>query len=161
MQHSATDPQGSRQGRVVAIDVTSDGRQATVEVDKEAVCERCASGKGCGAGLFAGRSRSRQLVAAIASDLDIARGDIVRISMRPAKLLLAALIVYGYPLVAALIAAGIAFSFALSDLGALLLVAIGAASGYWLARIALRGQQCVAMFVPVISEKLTSVSTPV
>ena len=68
--------------RIACIDddlkwADGDGVRALIEVDTEAVCPRCAEGRGCGAGIFSGAGRVRRLEARIPHDLDVAVGGAV------------------------------------------------------------------------------------
>jgi len=95
-------------GRVVASD--RDG--LALEFPRTRACRRCARGEGCGAGVFAGlllRSATRVMLPPRA---DFARGAWVRVGVEPSRLLQAALLVYGLPLLAFLAGAAIGHALA-------------------------------------------------
>lgn len=138
------------QGRILDVLCESDGLRAVIEVDMQAVCPRCAEGKGCGAGIFAGAAKSRRIEAKIPQDLDVAVGDDVRISLAPEHMLRAAIIVYGLPLAGAASAALVAYRLGLGDAGAAALALAGLGAGLWLGRLRLRRQGCLAKFTPTV-----------
>ena len=70
----------SPRGTVVGILHAAGGQRVTVEVDKAIVCARCASGKGCGAGLWLGSERSRQVEAVAHRRFELAVGDTVQLA---------------------------------------------------------------------------------
>lgn len=141
-------------GRVVSVHSGSDGSQALVEVVAGVICERCASGKGCGAGLLGGAQQNRQVRASIGRDIVVENGDLVSLQLLPVSILRAAIVVYGYPLAGAVCAAAVAYGLGYADAGAALMALLGIACGYLLARLRLRGERCLREFTPVISEKL-------
>lgn len=142
-----TDPQGT----IIEIVRDSRGVTAIVDVEAEAVCARCASGRGCGAGIFGARAGRRRLDIALAMDMDINEGDVVDIRLAPRNVLGAALIVYGLPLAGAAAAAALAYALSLGDAGAATLALGGLAAGILIGRRRLRDDACVARFTPVIS----------
>ncbi|MBE0401545.1 SoxR reducing system RseC family protein [Halomonas sp. FME1] len=87
-----------------------------VEVAAQEGCEQCARGRGCGVGLLA-RQRSRQLVVALprAASVDTDQaveqcyplGQQVTISLPRTSVTLLAFFVYAFPLMAALLLAGL------------------------------------------------------
>ncbi|MGO2243369.1 MAG: SoxR reducing system RseC family protein, partial [Halomonas sp.] len=87
-----------------------------VEVAAQEGCEQCAKGRGCGVGLLA-RQRSRQLVVALprAASVDTDQaveqcyplGQQVTISLPRTSVTLLAFFVYAFPLMAALLLAGL------------------------------------------------------
>ncbi len=133
-------------GRVLAVN--HETPSAVVEVAAAFSCARCAAGKGCGAGVFGSGRRSRHIEALIAAGVDIREGDEVSIELAPRHLLNAALIVYGLPLVGALVGAGIAYAFALGDSYAALAGLAGLAAGIMIARRRAARGQC--QFTPTI-----------
>lgn len=138
-------------GRVLTVD--TDKPAAVVEVAAAFKCARCASGKGCGAGLLNDDTRRRRVDARIASGIDVHAGDEVRIQLAPRHLLDAALIVYGMPLGGALAGAAIAYALGLGDLYAVFAALGGIAAGVIIARRRLRGVLCD--FTPTIVERLS------
>ncbi len=122
------------QGRVLAVDFATAPPSATVEVTSAVVCERCASGKGCGAGLLGTSGGNRSIEARIAPGVAIDIGDEVSIDLAPRNLLHVALVVYGLPLGGALLGAGIAYAIGLADLHAALASLGGIVAGFLLAR---------------------------
>ena len=92
-------------GRIVSV---APGH-ATVMVDAALVCARCAAGKGCGAGLLTGASRSRLIDVSVTPGMDLKPGDDVRLTLAPSHLQRAAVLAYGMPLAGVIIALGIAW----------------------------------------------------
>lgn len=142
------------QGHVIALG--SDPGAVVVAVAADVVCQRCADGKGCGAGLLGGRKRQAQIVATLASGLDVAVGDEVAISLQPRHVLQAALLVYGLPLAGALLAAGLAYIAGLGDSTAAIAALAGLLAGLATARTRLRRSACLRNFTPTVVERLAS-----
>jgi sigma-E factor negative regulatory protein RseC len=142
-----TDPQGT------IIEITRDGRglRAIVAVEAAAVCARCASGRGCGAGVFTARQGVRRLEVALAAGSGLAEGDVVNIELAPGNVLRAALLVYGLPLAGAAAGAALAFAAALGDAGAAAMALAGLAAGAVAGRRRLRDDACVARFTPTLA----------
>ena len=136
----------SQQGTVIAIQSDVDGTRALVEVDIAAVCPRCASGKGCGAGL--GLKGNRRVEARVPAGANVDAGDTVQLSLASNNVLRAANIVYGWPLLAAAAAAALAYLAGLSDAGAALAAVAGLSAGLMLAKRRLRG--CLRDFTPEV-----------
>ena len=136
----------SQQGTVIALEPGDEGTRALVEVDVAAVCPRCASGKGCGAGL--GLMKNRQVEARVPAGASIDAGDTVRLSLAPNNVLRAAVIVYGWPLLGAAAAAALAYLAGLGDAGAAMAAVLGLGTGLGLARRRLRG--CLRDFTPEV-----------
>jgi sigma-E factor negative regulatory protein RseC len=134
----------------------SDGVLALIEVDTEAVCPRCAEGRGCGAGIFSGAGRVRRVEARIPHGLDVAVGDVVRVVLAPEQVLRAAMIVYGIPLAGAAVGALGAYQLGLGDAGAALLALVGLATGLSIGKSRLRRQDCLARFTPSISGRVAA-----
>lgn len=145
-------------GRIVSVYADDFGTNAVVEIDAVIACERCASGKGCGAGLLGGRSGERQVKATVTADLNVRDGDIVSIVLEPRNLLRAAFIVYGYPLAGAVLAAIAVFSAGFGDGVAAASALSGIIAGYFVAKVRLRNTQCLRDFTPMVVAKLTSVT---
>ena len=131
------------------IDIVRDerGERAVLAVDRQAVCARCASGKGCGAGIVGGRDA--QLEARFDQRLELETGDEVTISLAPRNLLKAATIVYGIPLIGAAVAAGIAYSLGVSDAQATVLALTGLLGSLLVSKKILSG--CIEDLVPVVT----------
>jgi sigma-E factor negative regulatory protein RseC len=142
-----TDPQGT----IVEIIRDERGIRAIVAVEAAAVCARCASGRGCGAGIFMARQGVRRLEVALAGGGPFAEGDVVSIELAPGNVLRAALLVYGLPLAGAAAGAALAFAFALGDAGAAATALAGLAVGAVAGRRRLRGDCCLARFTPTLS----------
>lgn len=139
-------------GRILSI--LSDGSSATVEVDTATFCERCASGKGCGAGIFGSDRGPRRIEAPIVDHAELKAGDEVQIELAPQSVLRAAWIVYGIPLGGALVAAGIAYVAGMSDGGSLLAIIAGLVLGGYIGRRRLRDSDCLRQLTPVITRRL-------
>jgi len=140
------------QGQIHSFVHGSDEARAVVDVDAAEACPRCASGKGCGAALFA--NSGQRVEVPVPKSLSLAVGDIVEISLTPDNLLRAALIVYGLPLTGAIIAALVAYGLSLGDAAASLAALAGLFLGLATARRFLGKQQCLRQFVPTISKRL-------
>jgi sigma-E factor negative regulatory protein RseC len=125
-----------------------------VKVDAGVVCARCAAGNGCGAGLLSNTSQSKLVTATLDPDVVVSEGDRVGLELRPARVLQGAVIVYGYPLIAALVAALLANALGLNDVTAVLVVVIGLAAGFLFARGRIRGENCLRDFTPVVTTML-------
>lgn len=142
-----TDPTGT----IVQIIRDDRGTHAIVDVEAAAVCARCAAGRGCGAGLFAGRQGTRRLELAIAADRDFEEGDVVALELAPANVLRAASIVYGLPLTGAAIGAALAYFVALGDAGAAVMALVGLGAGAIAGRQRLASESCLARFTPTVA----------
>lgn len=138
-------------GRIISV--ARDHLSATVEVDTAVFCARCASGKGCGAGIFGSDNRPRRFVAPVIGGSTLQEGDEVRLELAPESLLHAALTVYGIPLVTALAATGVAYFAGLSEGGAVLAALAGIAVGAMLSRRRLQKSNCLRRFTPVITTR--------
>ena len=141
-------------GKVKSIFTDERGSRALVEVDVRAVCPRCAAGKGCGAGLFAGTERTRTVEATVLNNQELFSGDSVELRLAPTSLLTAAGIVYGLPLLGAIVAAGAAYLMQLGDAAAAAAAVIGVILGLMLSRRKLRQADCINNLVPTIDKKL-------
>lgn len=142
-----TDPQGT----VVEITRDSHGVRAVVAVEAAAVCARCASGRGCGAGIFAARQGVRRLEVAVEEGRDLAEGDAVSIELAPGNVLRAALLVYGLPLAGAAAGAALAYAMDLGDGGAAATALGGLVAGAVVGRHRLTDDSCIARFTPKLS----------
>jgi sigma-E factor negative regulatory protein RseC len=144
------------EGQVVSVTQDDMGALALVQVAGDMACERCAAGKGCGAGLFGGQAQDRQVRARVASHLSLHSGDRVSVALEPQHLLRAAVIVYGYPLLGGVLAAIVAVLLGLGDLAAAFAALAGLGAGILLARIRVRSGHCLQEFTPVIVARLSS-----
>jgi sigma-E factor negative regulatory protein RseC len=128
------------------------GRLAIVVVDSPIACQRCASGKGCGAGLLTGTDKPRQIEISVPPGMNLAAGANVRLTMAPGDLLRAAFIAYGLPLVSMLALTGAtrAWLGALDDLPAVLVAVAGLSAGLVAGRHLLKKEATCRHFVPVI-----------
>jgi sigma-E factor negative regulatory protein RseC len=137
-------------GRVLTIHDDSSPRHAEVEVTSAPRCARCASGRGCGAGLVGEDGRLRRVEALIPPGCEISVGDEVRIELAPESVLGAALIVYGLPLAGAVGGAGVAYLAGFGDAGAAMIALAGLALGALLGRMRVRRDPCLGRFKPTI-----------
>lgn len=142
------------EGQVLSIDANSEPAHAVVEVAAAFRCERCASGKGCGAGLLAGDASPRRVDALVDHQLDLHVGDRVQLELAGDNVLRAAMLVYGLPLGGALAGAGLAWWFGAGDAAAALAAAVGALAGIATGRRRLRREACLQRFRPVITARL-------
>jgi positive regulator of sigma E activity len=133
-------------------------RQVVVEIDSVVVCERCESGKGCGAGLLGQQLGELRVEAVVAEKLDVRNGDLVSIMLEPRNVLRAAIIVYGYPLTGAVLAAFVAYSVGLGDIAAALAALSGLVAGILIAKIRLQNTRCLREFTPIVVDRLTAAS---
>ena len=135
---------------------SADGVRAVVEVKVEASCPRCASGKGCGAGIFtASGSAAQPVEASVREGLNLSEGDVVEISLAPDNLLQAAIIVYGLPMLGAIAGATMAYTFSLRDSAAAMAALIGMAAGLVASRWRVRQTSCLRNFVPVVERRVS------
>jgi positive regulator of sigma E activity len=146
------------QGQVVSVSSGVSGKTAIVRVDKTVVCERCESGKGCGAGLLGSSRTDRQVEALIPSGLEITGGDRVIVELEPQNLLRAAIVVYGYPLAGAVLMAVAAYAFDLDDVASAIAALVGVGAGVTMARIQLANRHCLRDFTPTVVATLPAVS---
>ena len=142
------------EGQVLSIDARSDPAHALVEVAAAFRCERCASGKGCGAGLLAGDEAPRRIDALVARQLDLHVGDRVRLELAGNNVLRAAGLVYGLPLSGALVGAGLAWWSGAGDAAAAVAAIVGALAGVTAGRRRLRRETCLQQFRPVVIARL-------
>lgn len=148
-------------GRIISVEQSELSQYALIEVDATVQCARCAAGKGCGAGLLGGLSGSRRIEALIGAGLTVSEGDEVRIELEPRTLLQASLIVYGVPLVSAIVAAALAYLADLDDLDAALAALGGIVAGLFIARFRLRKANCLRQFTPTVIERIAVQHGPV
>ena len=143
------------QGTIIEIIRDSRGARAIVDVKAEAVCARCAAGRGCGAGVFGARRGIRRLDVAVDESLDLAVGDAVSVELAPGNVLGAALVVYGLPLAGAAVAAMLAYGLGLGDAGAALVALGGLCAGALAGRRRLQRAGCLAQFTPTLTRAAT------
>lgn len=146
------------QGRILSVYQDDTPPHALVEVAASLRCARCASGKGCGAGLLAGDEKPRRVDALIGHDLQLGEGDRVAIQLSPNNLLRAAWIVYGLPLVSGVAGAVVAWLMGMGDVGASLAAFAGIGAGMLAGRRRLQQSECLRKFTPVVTAKIASVS---
>lgn len=127
---------------------------ATVAVERTAACPRCAAGKGCGAGLISGSRQPALLEVSVPPHTSVGEGDEVRLTLEPAHLLRASLLVYGLPLagIVLMLAVGWLLARPLSDPEAIAYACIGLAAGFFAGRWQLNRRNCLRQFVPKIAE---------
>jgi len=123
---------------------------ATIDVDVSTACPRCASGKGCGAGILAAGRGARRIQVLVDPGLGLIEGDVVDLNLAPQNILRAAIIVYGLPMLGAMVGAAIAYAFVLGDAGAAVAALVGLACGVLIGRWRLRRTSCLQQFVPTI-----------
>ena len=131
--------------------VSSSDAIATVEVESPVSCRRCASGRGCGAGLLAS-GRPGTIDVNIPPGMALRRGDAVRLVLDSRQLLRAAMLAYGMPLTGLLLFAAIAalVSPGAGDAGMAASGLIGLLAGFLFSRWRLRSARTCGRFVPVI-----------
>jgi len=144
----------SPRGRILSVHADAAPPYAVVEIAAAPVCARCASGKGCGAGLLAGDEQPRSVEALLAQGLAVREGDSVRVQLAPRNLLRAALIVYGLPLTGAIVASAAAWLLGASEPAAVAMALVGAGLGLLIGRLRLRQARCLREFTPTVTERL-------
>lgn len=138
------------QGRVLSVSLVNGERRALLDVERQAICARCAAGKGCGAAVFGGEAGSRQLHAEIASGIEVREGQLVEIAMQSGDILRAAGTVYGLPMAGALVGAAAGWGLELGDAAAAGMAMVGVAGGFGVARRRLRQEGCLRHLAPEI-----------
>ena len=133
--------------------VTVAGRKATVALEQDAACPRCAAGRGCGAGILVGRNRASAISIDIPGGRHLQPGDKVTLALRGTSLLQATLLAYGLPLAGTLLllTCGIIFWSPLTDAAGILLAVTGLVGGNLLSHRILRRMPCTRRFVPTVS----------
>ena len=144
------------EGRVLSVEADTRPVHALVEVVSTFRCARCASGKGCGAGLLPGDTGPRRVEALVPGNVDLQAGDRVQLQLTADNVLRAAALVYGLPLAGALGAAGLAWVAHAGDVGAALAALAGAATGAVAGHLRLRRVECLQQFTPTVSARLGS-----
>ena len=142
------------EGRVLSVDASVEPAQCVVEVAASFHCTRCSAGKGCGAGLLAGHAESHRVDALVASPLVLQAGDRVRLELTADNLLRAAVLVYGVPLVGALVGAALAWWVGAGDVVAVLLAIACAMAGAAIVHLRLRRRACLRQFTPLVTARL-------
>ena len=145
-------------GQIISISAEAPERQVVVEVESVIVCERCESGKGCGAGLLGKKAGDKRVEATVLADLEVSVGDVVSIALEPRNVLRAAVIVYGYPLFGAVLAALMAYSAGMGDVAGALAALTGLITGILIARVRLHNARCLRDFTPVVVDRLSAAS---
>ncbi len=145
------------QGQIVSVSADESGTRAIVEVDSAVVCERCESGKGCGAGLLGRQPGDKRVEALVAENLSVQSGDLVSITLAPRNILRAAVIVYGYPLFGAVLAAVAAFGMGLGDVSGAISALVGLFAGILIAKVRLKNTRCLRDFTPTVVGRLSPV----
>jgi sigma-E factor negative regulatory protein RseC len=138
-------------GTVLSVVENGPASYAIVEVSAGFRCERCESGKGCGAGLFGSRQGQRQTEALIAPGMHVSAGDRVSIELAPRNLLRASLLVYGLPLAGAVGGAALAYLSGFGDAGGAIAALAGAGAGLLAGRYRLRQAGCLKDLTPSIA----------
>lgn len=95
----------------------------------------------------------KRVEAIVANNLDIQSGDLVSIALEPRHILRAALIVYGSPLLGAVLAAILAFSMGFGEAEAVLAALVGLLAGILVAKVRLQNTRCLRDFTPMVIEK--------
>ena len=129
------------------------GARAIVAVRDLPACPRCAAGKGCGAGILAIKDGVQEVEARVPNGLVVAAADDVELSLAPNNILRAAAIVYGIPMLGALVGAVVAYALRAGDAGAASAALLGLGAGLLVSRRRLRQADCLQRFTPTI-EKL-------
>jgi sigma-E factor negative regulatory protein RseC len=130
----------------------SPGR-AEVIVERRA-CPRCATGRGCGAGLIAGKGSDIALTVPVADGLDVAPGDSVALSLERGLLSRGVLVLYGLPLSGLVGGAGIAALIGAGDAVAVVSITLGLVGGLAAGRRVARGDDCLSSLRPTATLRL-------
>ena len=117
-----------------------------IDVTPVAGCARCASGRGCGAGLAPAGGGTREIRIASPAGRSFEVGDSVRLELAPGRLIRSAALAYGLPLLLAL-GAAIAGS-AGGDTAAALGAIAGLGAGVFLASRLQAGRDAFAQCEP-------------
>ena len=137
-------------GRISALN----GVVATVEVDSPVACQRCADGKGCGAGIFQTAEQPRRIDVRIPPGMTVRRGDTIELTIGPKFLLRAAMLAYGLPLAGVVLFPGLAWlaTGSIADNMGIVLAVAGLAFGLILGRRILQRESVCEQFVPAIGK---------
>lgn len=139
-------------GRILSLHAGPPAPHARVLV-AAAGCPRCASGKGCGAGVFAGNGE-RSVDALIAPGLQLLEGDSVCLELAPRSLLRASLLAFGLPLAGGVTGAVLGYLAGGGDTVTAVAAILGLAGGVGVGRLYLRRSACLREFTPVITARL-------
>jgi positive regulator of sigma E activity len=101
---------------------------------------------------------AKRVNAILSPNIEIHNGDWVSIVLEPRNLLRASVIVYGYPLLGAVLAALLALKLEMGDAAGAVAALAGLFSGMLIARIRLGKTRCLRDFTPVIVERLMPAS---
>jgi sigma-E factor negative regulatory protein RseC len=138
-------------GTIVSIAERAGDLCATIEVDVAAVCPRCAAGKGCGAGVLGANRGKKRVVVVIDPGLHLNEGDQVQLTLAANNILRASMIVYGIPMLGAVIGAAAAYGLSLGDLGAAMAAIGGLGGGLLFSRRQLHRTDCLREFTPTVA----------
>lgn len=134
-------------GRVVAID----GSEIWVETVRQSACGSCSAKSGCGQGLMAKFTDGKRSHIRLTSDQPVHLGDRVVMGIPEHTLVRSALLVYGFPLLLFVLAAGLSDSvFGLSELWVILVGFAGLLFGFFLVKFMTGVGGKFASFKPVI-----------
>jgi sigma-E factor negative regulatory protein RseC len=127
---------------------------ATIEVESPVACRRCASGRGCGAGLLAS-GQSRTIDVNIPPGMALQRGDAVRLVLDSRQLLRAAMLAYALPLAGLLLFAAIAVLVfpGAGDLAMATVGLTGLLAGFLVSRWRMGSASTCGRFVPVVDRR--------
>lgn len=145
----------------IATIVSISNGLAIALVERNAVCARCAAGKGCGAGLLQDKRMPARVEVAAPGSMQLRVGDQVTLSLDPQDLLSAALLAYGLPLagvVSALSIGGLLANGPLGDATALGLAIAGLLAGLAMGRYRISRNRCLDRLVLKISARLPGVA---
>ncbi len=125
---------------------------ATVIVNALGGCKRCASGRGCGAGMLIGSEQRRQLKIDVPVGMSLTSGDHIRLTVSRRHLVRAAMLAYGVPLASVMVFSGAAWvsGVATSDLAAIGFAVAGLGAGLIGSRRILGRDAACERFLPVI-----------
>lgn len=131
--------------------VALSAKEATVAV-RSAVCPRCASGKGCGAGFLTGDAKVRHVEVPRPTNAVLRVGDIVKLTVEPSALSRASWLAYGMPLCGLLLGAlaGHGLSGDTGDGTSIVFAVLGMIAGFLGGRRILRKRQCLRYLAPTI-----------
>ena len=127
----------------------------TVRVARQA-CPRCAAGKGCGAGIFAGRGGDVSMTVPLERGMTVNVGDQVSLSLASGSLLRATFLAYGLPLTGLLLASGVAVMSGRADGESVLWGLAGMLAGFTLARRRLKRDRCLSSLQPRLGSGLSA-----
>ena len=136
-------------GKISAVD----DQRVTVAVKSTFACQRCAAGRGCGAGLLQSTDEVRHVRIDLPIGLSVGVGDQVELSIEPKYLLRAALLAYGLPLSSMLAALLVlrALPGSVNEAVAVGIALLGLIAGVIAGRALLRQDSACDQFVPTIS----------